>query len=271
MDHGDARAVLSVVRAAFFSDTHNARQELRILTTTWNCHAIPPGLELVAVVEDGVVGHVVAGAGLLRGPSGKGAVCLGIAPLSVHPDWQRRGVGTALMDELLARARTRDWPLACLLGDPTYYKRFGFEPASDFGVSCRGTTPDDPHFMISRLLAGRVHDIGEFSYCWELYPDGRDVYRPGELPGYCSKPIRMMCEYGADVPLFPQSRFVESLVPPDLLEKLRAWQAIFDANCDPYDRWSSAAAKEHWEHMARELGPELRAALAGKAEVRMRP
>ena len=265
--HGEGRAILAVVRAAFTSEGHDAREEVRIVISTWNCHAVPPSLGLVAVDWDDVVGHVIAAVGLLRGPRDKTAVSLGIAPLSVRPDHQGRAVGTMLMEEVLDLARAKGWPHAFLLGDPEYYARFGFEPASRYDISYMGTAPDDPHFMVCRLGHEDVPDPGEFSYCWELYPDGRDVHRVGELPGYCSKPVRMMCDYGAGVPLFPQSRFTESLVPVELLEKLKAWQADFEEHFSPRHGWLSAQAKERWTTTAHALEPELRAALTGKAEI----
>lgn len=254
--------------AAFRRDGHDGRAELQVVTRTWNCHATPPGLELVAVRDhDEIVGHVLAAAALVTGPSGAGHVVLGVAPLSVRPDVQRRGIGTDLMTELLRRAAAGPWPIVAVLGDPGYYRRFGFGPASGLSISYGGTTPADPHFMALRLRPGPPI-AGELRYCWELYPDGRDRYEEGDpLPPYCSTPVQLMCDYGAEVPLFPQSEFVESLVPPPLRSRLEDWQADFERHYLPEDGWRTAAARERWERTARAIEPEVRAAFAGKAEV----
>jgi putative acetyltransferase len=88
-------------------------------------------LSLVALVGDERVGH------LLFSPV---TVChercdgLGLAPLGVHPTWQRRGVGSKLVTAGLAACRRRGVGFVVVLGDPEYYQRFGFEPAADRGL-----------------------------------------------------------------------------------------------------------------------------------------
>ncbi|TQS23180.1 GNAT family N-acetyltransferase [Microbispora hainanensis] len=81
----------------------------------------------------GIAGHVVC----TRAHVGSVPV-LGLGPLSVHPDHQRRGVGSALVHAVLGAAEALGTPLVGLLGSPAYYSRFGFEPAESHGV----TAPD---------------------------------------------------------------------------------------------------------------------------------
>jgi putative acetyltransferase len=57
-----------------------------------------------------------------------------LAPLAVAPDRQKQGIGSALVRESLAIADERGEPLVVLQGAPAYYSRFGFEPASAFGI-----------------------------------------------------------------------------------------------------------------------------------------
>ncbi|SER52430.1 putative acetyltransferase [Lentzea xinjiangensis] len=86
-----------------------------------------PELSLVA---DEVLGHVVC----TRGYVGQVAA-LGLGPLSVLPSHQRRGVGKALMHAVLGAAEALGERAVVLLGDPGYYSRFGFRPASEFGIT----------------------------------------------------------------------------------------------------------------------------------------
>lgn len=94
--------------------------------------------DLVAVGGDGernrhdpavVVGHIMATWGEVEGTP-----VLGIGPLSVDPDRQGRGVGSTLMQKVLDAARARGEGVVVLLGDPGYYGRFGFTPASRWGI-----------------------------------------------------------------------------------------------------------------------------------------
>ncbi|WP_090051221.1 GNAT family N-acetyltransferase [Lentzea fradiae] len=88
-----------------------------------------PELSLVAVSE-GVIGHVVCTRGYLGDMP-----ALGLGPISVHPDHQRNGVGSALMHAVLGGAEARGEHAVTLLGDPRYYSRFGFRLASEFGIT----------------------------------------------------------------------------------------------------------------------------------------
>ena len=134
----DIPAIRAVTAAAFATAEHSAPPvepdgapgEATLVTWLRADEGWVPQLSLVAEDADGaVVGHVVC----TRGTVG-GAPALGLGPLSVDPRQQGRGVGSALMHAVLAAADALDEPLVALLGDPGYYRRFGFRPASDIGV-----------------------------------------------------------------------------------------------------------------------------------------
>jgi putative acetyltransferase len=118
-----------------------------------------PELSLVAVDLGGdVVGHVVC----TRGTVGAAPV-LALGPLSVRPDWQRCGVGKALMHAVLGAGDALGEPLVTLLGSTAYYPRFGFRLASEYGI-----TPKHPewgeHFQVRPLTAYNPAVRGEFAY-----------------------------------------------------------------------------------------------------------
>jgi len=60
---------------------------------------------------------------------------MGLGPLSVLPDYQRQGIGSQLIVSGLERLRARGIPFVTVVGYPDYYIRFGFEPASKFGIT----------------------------------------------------------------------------------------------------------------------------------------
>lgn len=55
-----------------------------------------------------------------------GARTLLLGPLAIHPERQGQGIGRALMDESLGKARDAGWDAVVLVGDAPYYTRFGF-------------------------------------------------------------------------------------------------------------------------------------------------
>lgn len=115
-------------------------------------------LSLVAVRDERIVGHVVC----TRGWVGELAA-LGLGPISVLPTYQRRGTGHALMHAIIAAAEAAGEPLIALLGDPHFYRRFGFVEASRLGVDA----PDPgwgSHFQVRTLTDGRTPVTGAFRY-----------------------------------------------------------------------------------------------------------
>lgn len=117
-----------------------------------------PALSLVAEIDGAVAGHVVC----TRGRVGD-RPALGLGPISVRPDRQRAGVGSALMHAVLGAADALGEPLVVLLGDPGYYRRFGFRPAAEYGV-----TPPvaewEPYFQARPLAAHDPAATGVFTY-----------------------------------------------------------------------------------------------------------
>jgi putative acetyltransferase len=118
----DADSVAAVHRAAFGD---HGEQVAAV------ADGLRPGrpVSLVAEVDGAVVGHVMVGRNLLDAPPR--LVDVGVlSPLGVLPEFQRRGVGTALAG---AAVRAATYPAVFLEGDPAYYSRLGFRPGGDLG------------------------------------------------------------------------------------------------------------------------------------------
>jgi putative acetyltransferase len=119
-------------------------------------------ISLVAVEADSIVGHVM----LSRMAAPFRA--LGLAPLSVAPDRQRSGVGGTLIRTGLERAAEGGWDAVFVLGEPAYYRRFGFDPALASGF----TSPYAGPCLMARALGGSLPVTeGEIDYA----PALRDI------------------------------------------------------------------------------------------------
>jgi putative acetyltransferase len=116
-----------------------------------------PALSLVAVQDQLVVGHVLCTRARVGDQD-----ALGLGPLSVLPDWQQAGVGTALMHAVLGAADALDERVVGLVGDPAYYRRFGFVPAQSVGVSAPDPAWGDD-FQVRRLTR-YGSEAGRFRY-----------------------------------------------------------------------------------------------------------
>ena len=158
----DRDAILALVLAAFSGPDHDGREEVDIVTSTWERGATALDLELVAVDDGEIVGHVLAAWGDLSGRE-----VAAVAPLAVSPSHQRLGIGTTLMTELLHRAEAAALPLVVLLGDPGFYQRFSFEPSWPHGICYRVVGEGNPNFLVCRLRGYDQSYHGDFTYCWE--------------------------------------------------------------------------------------------------------
>lgn len=81
-------------------------------------------LSLVAEVAGRVVGHIAFSPVAISDGTRN---WYGLGPLSVVPEYQRQGLGKALIEEGLSRLRSLNAEGVCLVGHPEYYKKFGFQ------------------------------------------------------------------------------------------------------------------------------------------------
>jgi len=158
---GDVDAVRAVVAAAFarHAEPDQMPVEVGLLDGLRSDNGWLPALALVAVEPSAeeVIGHVVCTRGIVDD-----SPALGLGPLAVRPDRQRRGVGAALMHAVLGAADALGEPLVALLGEPSYYGRFGFRASSEYGI----LPPDrnwQEHFQVRPLSAYRPLS-GTFAY-----------------------------------------------------------------------------------------------------------
>ncbi len=114
-------------------------------------------LSLIAEIDNRVVGHLLFTPIEIAAPD-RTWPGLGLAPLSVLPDYQQRGIGSALMVEGLAQCRALGHALFIVLGHPDYYPRFGFERASLHGVHFELEAPDEA-CMILALQPGALDGV----------------------------------------------------------------------------------------------------------------
>jgi putative acetyltransferase len=87
------------------------------------------------------VGHVLLSPVTIDGTHGPRG--LGLAPVAVVPEHQRDGIGSRLVREALQRVRELGYDYVVVLGHADYYPRFGFAPASRFGLRYEQPVPDE--------------------------------------------------------------------------------------------------------------------------------
>ena len=101
-------------------------------------------ISLVAEYDSKIIGHVAFSMGIAADGS---AEWYALGPIAVDPEYQRQGIGTALIERGIQMMRHRDAAGCILVGDPNYYDRFGFVPFPQFAPT--GHPPE--YFMILPL------------------------------------------------------------------------------------------------------------------------
>lgn len=135
-------------------------------------------LSLVAVIEashpatpwtrdDRVVGHLLFTEAKIEA-AGHAWPALGLAPLAVLPDYQRQGIGTALMKAGLSECAQLGYERIIVLGHPAYYPRFGFQRASLYGVRFEFEAPDEACMILAlhRNALDGVSGIAKYQPEW---------------------------------------------------------------------------------------------------------
>ena len=116
-------------------------------------------LSLVALDGDDVVGHIMFSPLLVGSVAGAG-----LGPMSVVPSHQRRGIGSLLVRAGIERLRATGCPFVVVIGHPTFYARFGFQPAAQFGLTSQWDVSSDA-FMVNILdaaVSGKLRGIAQY-------------------------------------------------------------------------------------------------------------
>lgn len=130
----DYRGTEYVTREAFWNYYSPGCSEHYLLHIMRRSPAFVPGLDIVALHDGRIVGNVVYMKGIVREDDGRETEVLSLGPISVLPEYQRRGIGGRLIGYSRELARGMGFRAVLLCGDPDYYSRQGFVPAERLGI-----------------------------------------------------------------------------------------------------------------------------------------
>jgi len=111
-------------------------------------------LSLVAVDGDQIIGHIFFSPVAINGM--KGIEAMGLGPMAVLPEYQRKGIGKALITKGIRELEKAGCVVVVVLGHADYYPRVGFAPASRYGLKCQWEEILDDVFMVRFLNRDRI-------------------------------------------------------------------------------------------------------------------
>lgn len=154
----DFFATEQITREAFWNVYAPGCSEHFILHNMRKAASYIPALDLIAVHNDTIVGHMICTRAIVADAANNEHEVLCAGPLSSLPGYQRQGIGSALMKESINIARETGFSGMILFGDPGYYHRFGFRNAQEYGISTKDGQNFEP-FMALELRTDALRDV----------------------------------------------------------------------------------------------------------------
>lgn len=142
----DIEAITEVTVEAFRDCPYGDHTEHFIIAALRDADALT--ISLVAEIDGTVVGHIAFSPVTI---AGRDCDWYGLGPLSVMPEYQRQGIGSALVNEGLHLLEEAGGKGCVLVGDPGYYTRFGFRSRPE--LTLQDVPPEN---LLARVLAGKM-------------------------------------------------------------------------------------------------------------------
>jgi predicted N-acetyltransferase YhbS len=149
-----------VVKYAFAHAEYSDKNEHHLVSRLRNSNAFIPELSLVAMEQDTnqIVGHILLSKIKIMNDNQVVAESLALAPVSVLPAYQNKGIGRQLILEALSKAKEMEEGSVIVLGHPEYYPKFGFKKASTWGIKSPFEVPDEA-FMAIELRENSLEQV----------------------------------------------------------------------------------------------------------------
>ncbi len=164
----DYKAVFELIEKAFQKEVHSDHREQYLVERLRKSDAFIPGLSIVAELDGKIVGHILLSKIKIKNKT-KTFHSLALAPVSVHPEFQGKGIGEKLILESHQIAKELGYKSIILLGHEQYYPKFGYKRADKYGIEIPFDAPPE-NCLVIELIENGLKDIsGKVEYAKEFY------------------------------------------------------------------------------------------------------
>ena len=203
----DFREVENLTREAFWNVYRPGCTEHYVLNQYRTNPDFIPELDFVMEENGKIIGHVMFSKAELTLEDGSKKRSWTFGPISISPDFKRKGYGLQLLQYALEKARETGIGFLCMEGNIEFYKNAGFDLASKLNIHYHAEPKDAevPYFLAQELIPGWLQDNGitEATYCppkgyfaadenpeaFEAYeatfPPKEKAFQEGQLPQFC--------------------------------------------------------------------------------------
>lgn len=164
----DYLEVHALIESAFENEEHTDHREQFLVERLRKSDAFIPELSLVAEIDNEIVGHILLTKIQIENKT-QSFESLALAPVSVKPEFQRKGIGSKLIIESHAIAKRLGYQSIVVLGHEKYYPRFGYEWTSKYYIEMPFEVPKE-NCMIISLSENGLHGVnGKVKYPKEFF------------------------------------------------------------------------------------------------------
>lgn len=152
----DYNAILQLTYEAFLTTDYPGRRrvdEHYLIHLLRGSPFVLPELCFIAEQDGEIVGHILYTKSEILRPDGTTTGTITFGPLSVLPQYHKRGIGAALVKNSMEKARKMGFGAVLITGVPGYYPKLGFKRGRDYGLTLLDGTADDS-FMVYELTPG---------------------------------------------------------------------------------------------------------------------
>jgi predicted N-acetyltransferase YhbS len=154
----DYAAVFNLIQRAFEKEEMSDHSEQYLVERLRNSEAFIPELSIVAEINQNIAGHILLTRIKVINNKNEEFESLALAPVSVLPEYQSKGIGGKLIETAHKKAKELGFGSVILLGHENYYPRFGYEIAKKYGIKLPFEVPDE-NCMAIELIKGALEGI----------------------------------------------------------------------------------------------------------------
>lgn len=137
--------------------------ESKLIESLRKLGAFIPELSIVALKDNLIIGHILFfPVNINTGTSTYETLAL--APMSVLPEYQNKGIGSKLVISGLEKSKGLGYKSVVVLGHPDFYPKFGFKPAVTWGIKSNYNVPDDVYMAIELEKGSLIQGIVEYPH-----------------------------------------------------------------------------------------------------------
>lgn len=153
----DYTAVFQLIEKAFKSEIYSDHTEQFLVERLRSSASFIPELSLVAIYDQKIVGHILLTKITIQNPE-KSVNSLALAPVSVLPEYQRKGIGSNLIHTAHQIAKDLGHLSIVLIGHESYYPKFGYQEAHTYGITVPFDVPKE-NCMVIELVKDSLKNV----------------------------------------------------------------------------------------------------------------